>query len=92
MIIKHKNGNTTTVEVGDSLRGLRVVNITLDAVDLYNLSELARKDELLGFIHTLRCAAVKLKPFTNFIPIDADNDALKRQSKDYLCMATFKQQ
>ena len=90
MIIKHLNGQVTTAEVGDGVRGLRVVDITLDAVDIYNLSELARKDGLLAFVHTLRCAAVTPEPSTNFAPIDEENEKLKRQGKNYLCMATFK--
>jgi hypothetical protein len=57
MVIQHKDGKRTTSEVGDGVRGLRLLSVTLDSVDIHNLVELARNDKLGGFVYALSCEA-----------------------------------
>ena len=81
----------TSPEVGDSIRGLRIVKVEMDHVDVKNLLNMLADDpkKLMGYLNTLNISMVVPDPYSNLKPIDEENALLKRQGKNYLCMATF---
>lgn len=91
MIVTHKNRRKTSPEIGDSIRGLRIVKLELDHVDVKNLRNMLSDDtkNLVEYLNTLSMCMVVPDPHSNLEPIDEENALLKRQGKNYLCMATF---
>jgi len=91
MIITHKNRRKTSPEIGGSIRGLKIVKVEMDHVDVKNLLNMLADDpkKLMGYLSTLNICMVVPDPHSNLQPIDEENALLKRQGKNYLCMATF---
>lgn len=86
MIAKHKDGNITTPDVGQAVRGLKLSSITLDTLDISNLIRMDRA-AMGDFLRTLHSCMHTPKPVYMFTPTDAHNEVLRAEGRDYMCFA-----
>ena len=88
MLVTHQNGNTSTPDVKQTLRGLKIDHIKLGPQDISTLLGMCvHPEDIIAFLEELNLCMHKPKPVYTFAPIDAHNEVLMAEGKNYLCKA-----